>query len=768
MKKQAFSVAFRARAHRATVSVLVALVALIFVGCDSFRDSMDEDLTTVYTYFDYTDDDCPSGKSPQSVAVTYDIGTELSRDALPNEKSGGFSDMLASHIGYRLQGWRYYKNPATGTTKAGSNFVCDADDMVRSFVTAAEHAWLVASAWQPITYTVVLDTNGGVATEADEDGEPVTRCEIPCTYDSVFPIAFVYERDGEQIPVKVIRTGHQFRGWDTERDAYTINNDVAYKDGEKVTNLATEDGAVITLYAQWLKDVITITFAANGGAGSVPKQDEYKIGDKLPDAGALTREGFDFIGWNTAADGSGRHYGGGEVLTETNWPNKDVTLHAQWTPIQYTVVFKENGDAGSMAKQTFTYGEEQSLRENSFRRIGYDFSGWVTENDVHFDDGERITLPADAKDLVSAEAGKTEAERTLTLYAQWTAQVRRFSYDLNGGTGTVPEPKEYRIGDKLPVVSDEPVRDGYDFKGWNTAADGNGRPYVGGEPLTEENWPNEDVTLYARWELIQYTVVFDENGGKGSMDAQTFTYGVAQPLSVNSFSRTGYKFDCWATESDVHFNDGERITLPNDAQGLVSGEAGKTEAERRLTLYAQWTPETCTFRFFKDYKDPNNTMGDHSMTYADVENGTAAAYLSKNEYKCEGFKFDYWEEEKDGERIRYDDGKRITTDNWRAGLHVLYAQWKPLATVDDETVFNVEPTDEGIVLTAYGCTTYHWYIYDGDECIHMLSGTEGTLTINYADYKDRVGKQLTITLLGFNGATPLEPKYTTFTIDASD
>ena len=762
MKKQAFSVAFRARAHRATVSVLVALVALIFVGCDSFRDSMDEDLTTVYTYFDYTDDDCPSGKSPQSVAVTYDIGTELSRDALPNEKSGGFSDMLASHIGYRLQGWRYYKNPATGTTKAGSNFVCDADDMVRSFVTAAEHAWLVASAWQPITYTVVLDTNGGVATEADEDGEPVTRCEIPCTYDSVFPIAFVYERDGEQIPVTVIRPGHQFRGWDTERDAYTINNDVSYKDGEKVTNLATEDGAVITLYAQWFKENITITFAANGGAGSVPKQDEYKIDDKLPDAGALTREGFDFIGWNTAADGSGRHYGGGEPLTEANWPNKDVTLYAQWTPIQYTVVFERNGGKGSMDAQTFTYGEEQSLHENGFRRIGYDFSGWATESGVPFGDGERITLPADAKGLVSDEAGKTAAERTLMLYAQWTAQVRRFSYDTNGGTGAVPESEEYKIGDKLPVVN-EPTRVGYDFIGWN-AADGNGWYYVGGEPLTEANWPNEDVTLYAQWELIQYTVVFEKNGGAGSMAEQTFTYGVAQSLSVNSFSRTGYDFSGWATDargSGTRFDAGASITLPDDAQGLVSGEAGKTAAERKLTLYAQWTPETCTFRFFKDYPDQNYT--DQQMTYADVEKGTA--YLSKNEYKREGFKFDYWEDDK---RIRYADGERITTDNWRDGLHVLYARWKPLATVGDKTVFNVEPTEEGIIFTAYGCTTYHWYIYDGNECIDTLFNTEGTLTINYADYADRVGRQLTITLLGFNGATPMEMKYTTFIIDASD
>ena len=768
MKKQAFSVAFRARAHRATVSVLVALVALTFVGCDSFRDSMDEDLTTVYTYFDYTDDDCPDGKSPQSVAVTYDIGTELSRDALPNEKSGGFSDMLASHIGYRLQGWRYYKNPATENTEAGSNFFYD-DGVLSSVTVTAEHAWLVASAWQPITYTVVLDTNGGVAcaTEADEDGEPVTRCEIPCTYDSVFPIAFVYERDGEQIPVKVIRTGHQFRGWDTERDAYTINNDVAYKDGEKVKNLATEDGAVITLYAQWFKEDITITFAANGGAGSVPESRLYKIEDELPDAGALTREGFDFNGWNTAADGSGRHYGGGEELTEANWPNKDVTLYAQWTPIQYTVVFDGNGGKGSMAKQTFIYGEEQSLRENSFRRIGYDFSGWATENDVHFGGGERITLPADAKDLVSAEAGKTEAERTLTLNAQWTAQVRRFSYDTNGGTGTVPEPEKYKIGDKLLVVN-EPTRDGYDFIGWNTAADGSGRPYGGGEPLTEANWPNEDVTLYAQWTPIQYTVVFKTNDGAGSMAEQTFTYGVAQPLSVNSFSRTGYKFDCWATDargSGTRFNHGASITLPNDAQGLVSAEAGKTAAERMLTLYAQWTPETCTFRFYKDYDDQNYT--DQQMTYADVENGTAAAYLSKNEYKCKGFKFDYWEEEKDGERIRYDDGKRITTDNWRAGLHVLYAQWKPLATVDKD-VFDVETREEGISFTAYGCTMYYWTIFDGDKIVFSQSSSEGTLTIKYADHEDWIGKQLRVMLVGLNDGQLKEVNDTTFTIDASD
>ena len=87
------------------------------------------------------------------------------------------------------------------------------------------------------------------------------------------------------------------------------------------------------------------------------------------------------------------------------------------------------------------------------------------------------------------------------------------------------------------------TREGHSFAGWNTESDGSGVAYADGQSvefLSAE--AGGEVILYAQWaqtSAISYTVRFDANGGTGSMDGQQFTYGVAQNLSANGFTREG-------------------------------------------------------------------------------------------------------------------------------------------------------------------------------------------------------------------------------------
>ena len=74
--------------------------------------------------------------------------------------------------------------------------------------------------------------------------------------------------------------------------------------------------------------------------------------------------------------------------------------------------------------------------------------------------------------------------------------------------------------------------------------------------------------------VITYTVTFDPNGGSGTMVPQTFTEGVAQNLTPNTFTREGFTFIGWNTAADgsgTSFADGASVTASSNA-----------------TLYAQW------------------------------------------------------------------------------------------------------------------------------------------------------------------------------------
>ena len=75
-----------------------------------------------------------------------------------------------------------------------------------------------------------------------------------------------------------------------------------------------------------LQDDCSITFKSNGGTGSMSKI-SFKLGDEivLP-TNSFTRTDYTFVGWNTAADGSGRIYND----LETVKPSSNLTLYAQW------------------------------------------------------------------------------------------------------------------------------------------------------------------------------------------------------------------------------------------------------------------------------------------------------------------------------------------------------------------------------------------------------------------------------------------------------
>ena len=91
--------------------------------------------------------------------------------------------------------------------------------------------------------------------------------------------------------------------------------------------VAEEDATYTAQYSATARVFYTITFNANGGEGSMEPQ-RFEVGmDTALNANTFTREGYKFIGWNTAADGSGATYADGGAILELTG---DMTLYAQW------------------------------------------------------------------------------------------------------------------------------------------------------------------------------------------------------------------------------------------------------------------------------------------------------------------------------------------------------------------------------------------------------------------------------------------------------
>ena len=130
--------------------------------------------------------------------------------------------------------------------------------------------------------------------------------------------------------------------------------------------------------------------------------------------------------------------------------------------------------------------------------------------------------------------------------------------DPNGGTSSVTE---IELTDD--VVIENPERDGYKFTGW-----------------TEFDVQGYALGLKANWEkLSKYTITYDANGGKGSMNSQVMYVNIEQALSENKFEKDGYTFDGWNTKAD---GTGTKYENKQLVKNLV-----ETDNET-INLYAMW------------------------------------------------------------------------------------------------------------------------------------------------------------------------------------
>ena len=128
----------------------------------------------------------------------------------------------------------------------------------------------------------------------------------------------------------------------------------------------------------------TISYDANGGTGTMG--DQLAFNDNLIElnANTFTRQGWEFVGWNTAADGSGTAYTNQEKVNNLAAAGGVAVLYAQWNQLSYTVNFVTSNATGiNIDGVTYTNGQSATILSGSHRIYGeyatkYSFSSWTT------------------------------------------------------------------------------------------------------------------------------------------------------------------------------------------------------------------------------------------------------------------------------------------------------------------------------------------------------------------------------------------------------
>ena len=277
----------------------------------------------------------------------------------------------------------------------------------------------------------------------------------------------------------------------------------------------------------------------------------------------------------------------GESQTRANASGEEfVTLNATFSAISYTLEYElAGGSVASANPATYTI-ESTAITLNNPTREGYTFTGWTGTG-----------LDA-ATTTVTIAAGST-GNRSYT--ATWTPTIYNIEYTMDGGTATPANPTTYTIETEDFTLTN-PSKTGYTFKGWKLNGEGDAMMTV-----TITQGSTGHIAYTATWQVNQYTITFDSNGGT-EIDAIKQDYATEVVAPTNP-ERTGYTFAGWTP--------GVPATIPAE----------------NITCVAQWTINQYTITF--------NTAG--GSVIAPIVQDYATAVVAPANPTREGYTFAGWD-----------------------------------------------------------------------------------------------------------------------------
>lgn len=374
------------------------------------------------------------------------------------------------------------------------------------------------------------------------------------------------------------RDGYTFVTWNTQADC----KGNAVKPNSEWTLRGSS-----TLYACWAGTAQTLAYHGNGATGGNTAVQSGKTGDELTtNANGFTRDGYTFVRWDTAKDGSGTAYGEGKNgVSQYTMKPAGNDLYAIWKANPASIVYRNDwpNTTGSTPDTTGSTGDTVTVSQNGFDRPGYTFTGWSTSKrgDPSLNPGDKHTL----------EPGTT------TVWAQWKANPAHLVYNSNiGSIGSETKTVDGVVDQTVKTIDNPFDRPGYTFSGWNTQADGKGKAYDPGADCTltanDKSTPKNTSVLYAQWTINKVTLKFDPNGGVGGYPSiNTDAFGsvtIPKDAKEPKVTRPGFRFTGWSLKKTPDKDE----TLLTPGKDTVS-----MPAEGEVTVYAQWEPAMTTLPF---------------------------------------------------------------------------------------------------------------------------------------------------------------------------
>ncbi len=458
-----------------------------------------------------------------------------------------------SYKGYTFKNWKERKE--SKTYKPGATFKGNYD------VT-------FDAQWDPITYKVKYNANGGTGTMSDS--------------------THTYNKAQNLNANKFTKTNATFQGWAVASD----KTKVKYSNQQEVKNLSSTNGETINLYAVWKDNGggtttptnCTITYNGNGNTSGATSSTTVQRGKSATiAANGFAKSGSTFSHWNTAANGSGTTYNPGNTLTL----NSNMTLYAIWKnnpPQTCTITYYGNGaTGGSTGATTVNKGSQATVANIGFTwDASHPSKGtWNTAangSGTTYKPGDKITLNSN---LALYAQWSTKSTDTSKEYGNWSIYQYHVYYYSNGGSGSVSQQDiEYRRQRTVTTIVKE-MTDGkvtketktpvtetinstpsvtlrsnsfsaptgfHKASGWSTGSGYTGKWWSRGrspEPYNSYSYSegqtitlSGNLNLWARWTPNEYDVSYYGNGAtSGSMSGTHHVYDTTSYLRSNQFKR---------------------------------------------------------------------------------------------------------------------------------------------------------------------------------------------------------------------------------------
>jgi len=324
------------------------------------------------------------------------------------------------------------------------------------------------------------------------------------------------------------------------------------------SELVEADGSTVVEYYYARKNYdIRVDFAIEGEnlrlRGSYTSSYKYGVpfalSDPYDNPMYINREGYELLGWYWADDPNQT------LLDEYYWVEGDALT------CDKELVFKPLWKKGEYGYTVEHYVEQLdgSYVLHRTENLKGEFESQVT--------GQALTFGGftyDASNSGNVLSGTVTVDGSLVLklyYTRNSYDAKWYDYD---GT-TLLATTRFKFGQTVTAPEVSATREGYTFSGWNA---GNTTMPIGGVSFNAKD--------HGTWTVNTYTVIFDANGGDGTMADQVLTYDRTQSLSANSFEREGYTFAGWSLTADGEVKYADQAQVTNLAS---SGT---------VTLYAQW------------------------------------------------------------------------------------------------------------------------------------------------------------------------------------